>query len=527
MSKIAHYLNEHLLGSVSSLTTLRQSYATDGSILEVVPELVAYPKSTNDVRKIARFSWQLAEKGHVLSIIARGLGGDTTGGAIGSGIMIDTTKYLNAILYVSTKDKSKVVHAQPGVTLRTLHETLRWNGLTLGAYSPDIDDMTIGGAIASAVRTYRSGKYGMVADSIERMEVVLANGDLMEVGRINKREVSKKQGEQTLEGEIYRQIDGIIEEYAELIARLSSEHDNIGYRIDQVRAKDGSFDLTPLFVGSQGTLGIISEVILKTDFYSDEESAIVVSCPSFDDARDIAELVQQLEPAVVQLIDGAYLRAASARGKRFVLGENDDPQAILYVSFDDFSDKIRERKLKKITKLLAKRDVRQYTSDEQRIEELYAMRDADQVATTPQRIDEVYVSVCDGAYIPSERLGDFASEVAALAAKHHVELPLRIDGLTGVVSTKTLMHLKKVSDKQKVFKLMSEYAALVARMGGSIAGAHAEGRLGAYAGYELLDAEIITLNAKIRKAFDPFGTLNPGVKQQADLRVLARQLKSD
>lgn len=527
MSKIAHYLNEHLLGTVTGLTSRRAAYATDASVLEVTPELVVYPKTTNDIRKVARFSWQLAEKGHILSVTPRGLGGDISGGAIGAGLMLDMAAHLHSVLYVSSvKDKTKIVHVQPGVSLRTLHEVLRWQGATLSAYSPDMSDMTVGGAIASGAVTYRSGKYGTVADAIDRMEVILANGDLMEVGRISKRDVSKKQGQQTLEGEIYRQIDAILEENTEVISGLSSSNDNMGYRIDQVKQKDGSFDLTPLFIGSQGTLGVISEVVLKTGFYSDEESAIVVACSSLDDARDVADVARQLAPSAVLLFEGDIFAEARARGKRFVFDgdESSDPAAVVYISFDDFGDKARERKVKRFTKAFVKRDIKIFTSEDSRMDDLMAVRDVESAIATPLRIDETRVTVCDGAYIPETRLHEFMAEVTTLANKHRVKLPLSVDMLAGVVSAKTTLQLKKVGDKQKVFKLASEYAALVHKFDGSIAGGQAEGRLGAFAGYPQVDEAVVALNAKIRAAFDPFGTLNPGVKQKVDIKVLARQL---
>lgn len=88
MSKIAQYLNEHLVGETSGLASLRDEYSTDRSVLQITPELVVYPRVTNDIRKVARFTWQLAEKGHAIGLTTRGFGNDQTGGAIGSGIVL-------------------------------------------------------------------------------------------------------------------------------------------------------------------------------------------------------------------------------------------------------------------------------------------------------------------------------------------------------------------------------------------------------------------------------------------------------
>lgn len=527
MSKIAQYLNEHLLGTVSGLTTLRAEYATDGSVLTLAPELVVAPKNTNDIRKAARFSWQLAEKGHVLSLTPRGFGSDTQGAALGGGLMVDTSKHLDQILYISSaKDKRRITHVQPGVGLRSLNEALKWSGAKIGAYSSDMPDMTVGGAIASGVVSYRSGKYGDLADSVDRMEVVLANGDLIELGRLSKREVSRKQGEQTLEGEIYRQIDGLLEENAELIAGIDSDGDNLGYKISQVKAKDGSIDLTPLFFGSQGTLGVISEVVLKTDFYSDSLGQAVIACRSMDEARDVADYASSLEPAGLTIIDGEVFRVASERGKNFVFAADIKPEAVVYVDFDDIGTKAIGKKMKKLMRFAQKSELKVYTDEEYRVEDLDAVRDVMVLAAAPQRADETSFVICDGAYVPAERTNEFYDALKALADKNHVKLLISANPELDTVSARTILHLKKVSDKQKAFKLLSEVGALVARLGGSLAGAQAEGRLAAFASYPALDKDVATLNEKIRKIFDPFGTLNPGVKQATELRSLSKLLKS-
>ncbi|NCQ54040.1 FAD-binding oxidoreductase, partial [Candidatus Saccharibacteria bacterium] len=99
MSKITQYLNEHILGEVTSAESVRQRFSRDGSVLSVTPELIVSPRVTNDIRKVARFSWQLAEKGHVLPLTARGGGSDKTGASIGKGIILNTIAHLNNIIY--------------------------------------------------------------------------------------------------------------------------------------------------------------------------------------------------------------------------------------------------------------------------------------------------------------------------------------------------------------------------------------------------------------------------------------------
>ena len=81
------------------------------------------------IRKIARFTWQLAEKGHTVGVTVRGFGGDTTGAAIGKGIVVDTSRQLNGIIEIAAKDK--LIHLQPGASLSVVEEALKWQGLAL------------------------------------------------------------------------------------------------------------------------------------------------------------------------------------------------------------------------------------------------------------------------------------------------------------------------------------------------------------------------------------------------------------
>ena len=89
MNKIATYLNEHLAGEVITHDSVLRQAETDGSILARRPDMVVRAADMNDIRKVLRFCSQLAEKGHVLPVFARGSATDATGAAINKGIAID------------------------------------------------------------------------------------------------------------------------------------------------------------------------------------------------------------------------------------------------------------------------------------------------------------------------------------------------------------------------------------------------------------------------------------------------------
>lgn len=526
MNKIAVYLSQHLSGEVSSAQSLRKHYATDGSILSIAPEIVAFPRVTNDIRKIARFTWQLAEKGHIVGVTARGYGGDVTGASIGKGIVVDTTKHLNEIIEIAVKDK--LVHVQPGASLSTVDNTLKWQGLALpGALHRGLRDISVAGVIAND----SLGDNGRIADTIKKLEVVLANGDIIETGKISRREVNKKLGLQTFEGEIYRKLEGLIEDNDELIKRIADDttRDNTGYkRIAEVRGKDGSFNLAPLFVGSQGTLGIISEVVLQAEFYAVDETHVVIIADSIQTARDVSDRILELEPTELRVIDGTLLRRAAKNGATFsVLGDVEQVGAVVYLRLNDFSVRAQDHKLKKLRKLLKKINMGAIDSTERDPEDFRSLTSLSQTLQLGSADDKVTMPIINGASLPANRAEEFEIAVGELASKHHMELPLELDILAGTYNAHPLLSLDSVGDKQKIFKLLTDYAALVDKCGGAFTADGAEGRLKANAAWAVVDEAHAHLYEQIRKIFDPFGTLNPGVKEKGELRTLVAALRSN
>ena len=523
MNKIAVYLNEHLLGEVTSSKAMRRRYSRDGSILTITPEIVAFPRITNDIRKVARFSWQLAEKGHPLGLTIRGMGTDPTGAAIGKGMVLSTSVHLNNILTLLPKDR--LIQVQPGVTFEALNNALKWQGLILPNSPRNERYGTVGGAIA----TNALGDKGEVASAIEKLEIVLANGDLIETGRVNKHDLNKKLGLQTFEGEIYRKIEGLIEDNDEIIKQLAADmtRDNIGYKsLALVKEKDGSFDLTPLFVGSQGTLGIISEIVLKAQFYKEQTIAVAV-VEDAAMARDITDRLIELNPSVLRTIDGELFRRAAELGaKASLLGSVESIGTVIYIEFNDASDRAQLGKLKKMRKLLTKLSIGMIDSSDHQIDEFETVLEIGESLRRAGNDDAIALPIIDGAFIPAGRREEFTEALAELIAKHHIELPLSTNVLTGTIDAYPVLKLDVISDKQKIFRLISDYAELVTKTDGAFVSDGGEGRLKANAAWATITDSEVHLYEQLRVIFDPFGTLNPDVKQKNDIRSLVAALRT-
>lgn len=528
MSKVAEYLQEHILGEVVTSQPILAGMSHDASVLEIAPEMVIYPKVTNDIRKAARFAWQLAEKGHILPLTVRGGGTDTTGGAIGAGAIISTKAHMNNILEFDAKQK--LLRVQPGLELDTLSTALSLQGMGIPPFACASQYGTVGGAIGKNSNGLHG--YASLSSWVNQLEVVLANGDILQTERLNKRDLNKKKGLQTFEGEIYRSLDNLIEDNKQLIDEQIGydSPDVCGYgAIAKIKQRDGSFDLTPLFLGSQGTLGIISEMIIRCDFMSMHSAVSVATFTSKEAARDALDQLRSFEPAYLEYYDGDFFDIAGGKGKKYSFYPDMDGmlKAVIVLGFTDFSERARHKKLKKLAKFLDKLDISYTAADGEDAEALKEAMEVTSFIAVPSEKGASAPPLLDGAYIPAERFEEFSNAVTELAVKHHTQLPIHLNALTNTVNIRPTLYLQKVGDKQKIFKLLDEYGVLVSNHSGSLVGVGSEGRVKARFAYAGLEAEIRDLYMAVKEIFDPYKILNPGVKDDVEIRELVARLRKD
>ncbi|MCB9820049.1 FAD-binding oxidoreductase [Candidatus Nomurabacteria bacterium] len=519
MNKLVRYLNQHLLGEVTGDESVRNHHSVDGSVLRLVPEIVAFPRETSDVRKIVNFSSQLANKGHQLPITARGAGTDTTGGSLGDGIVLGFTAHMNKVFEYDPKQK--LVRLQPGVTLGELRNSLRLQGVAITALSDVTNSVTVGGAIASR---YDAG------DWVDKLEVVLSSGATLQTGRVSKRELSKKKAEKGLEGKIYRELDELIEENADLVAELA-DRPTAGYpALSNVKQRDGSFDLTPLFFGSQGTLGIVSELIAKADYVNDTDSVVVGAFRSLDDARDAIDLLRKLDTSSVELYDKSMVELAEAQGKEFELvnsvRKEDGFGALVMVRTSSISSRLRSKTIKKVTKAFTEKGAVTGFTDDMSTSPLRAYEAIPSLALQAVEQGNSLLPVIDGAYIPTGHLDVFFGGIAELAKKYGMKFGVYGRPADEYWWIRAELDASRVADRQTNLKLLQEFSVLVEKSKGSVAGLWSEGRTLAPAATQATDDRVLDLYRKIKNLFDPSGILNPGVKQTGEMKDLVRKLRT-
>jgi FAD/FMN-containing dehydrogenase len=529
-SKVAHYLQEHLVGEVISNTDARLHFATDGSILQVAPALVVYPKNENDVRKTARFSWQLAERGRIIPITARGNGTDQTGAAIGSGMILAFTAHMNRILELDSK--TETVTVEPGINFSKLQQVLHTHGRFLPTYPVSIDYSSVGGAVSNNKSGQKSLKYGSINNYVKGLRVVLANGEVMETSRISKRELGKKLGLATFEGEIYRSVDTLLEEKREVLEGLErgTALNNAGYNLLDIKHKDGSFDLTPLIAGSQGTLGLITEIILSTESYDPKTTLIVAQFDSLEflqktliDLRKLPEV-----PSAVEMVDQYALDQVYALNPNHLKDSitKPYPSFLLFVEFEG-NERGVKKSLRSTYKLLdqyAKR-VDTFSDLEEQIQQ-WKIREAVNVLIANNDGLVHSVPLFDGA-VPPDRLREYMEGVYKLMSVHSLKPAMWGNAGDANLMIRPHLNLSQVGDRQKAFRILDEYTKLVLSLNGTISASAGDGRLKAPYIEHMYGTELYSLLFKIKQIFDPYGTLNPGVKFGTNIDDIKTMVRAD
>ncbi|MBQ9019977.1 FAD-binding oxidoreductase [Candidatus Saccharibacteria bacterium] len=522
MNKIAKYLNQHIVGNVYDKPSILEAYSTDNSILKITPRFVALPKNTDDIRRLVRFSNQLSEKGFNLPITVRGSGLDKTGADLGSGMVI-STEHLNEVLEID--ERSRLVRTQAGATLEKLQAVLAEHGLTIPVHHNPKE--TIGGLIASFPSDPLARRYGSIYYYVDRLEAVLATGDCIQTTNLTLRGLSRAKNLPDFEGSVYRGLDEILNSDFDTIEDLSSlEPNSRGYRmICQVfNAKRRTFDLLPLFFGSQGTLGVISEIILQAEPMDYEPTRMAIGFKSIRPAMDFLQTVSSFNPIAVDIYDARIFRQAAEHGKEIeILQPMRGKNFYIIATFTGRPGSIRKR-LKKLIRYLPESTTvavenPDNTDDFTELDSAISSYLNDDIAgeRTP---------IVDGAYIPIEHLANFLVDLKTMEEAYGFGLHIFGSCATETYSVRPELDFNTIIGRQDMVRFLSDYHNLIKSHDGALVIGGGEGRVkGAVTNddYQPIEKD---LYLKIKNAFDPHNILAPEAKLGADHANLLRNLRT-
>jgi glycolate oxidase len=427
------------------------SYSYDASDHNHRPEAAVWPLHTEQVSKIMR----LAHENH-LPVIPRGAGTGLAGGAvpIRGGLVLDLCR-MNRIIGVRVVDRSVVV--QPGVVYADLENAIAPYGFFFPPDPASGKACTLGGNVATNAGGIRGAKYGVTRDYVLGLEVVLPDGRVMHTGTACMKSSS-------------------------------------------------GYDLTRLFVGSEGTLGIITEIILKISPKPLSHKTALGMFPSLRDAgQAVSDIMHSgIIPSVLEIMDANSIRVL----REIASFPLPDAAAVILTETDGYTGEETEYQMARILEAFRKNGVTeiQEAASAEEAEKLWKLRKSVGSAAAKLRTNNISEDVA----IPISRLPELLAGISAIVAKHGLPFVIFGHAGDGNIHPRIMYDRSNAEERQKVLSVAEEIFRLSCSLGGTLTGEHGVGI--AKAPFMALehDRAAMELMRSLKKLIDPRNILNPG-----------------
>lgn len=512
-------LRESLAGEAKFDWLTRQIYSTDASMYRVVPAGVVFPKDGDDVAAAT-----LIAAKYDIPVIPRGGGTSLSGQPVGNGLVLDYSRHVNRLLELNPEEQW--VHVQAGVNLEWLNARLRAHNLIVGPDPSSAKGNTLGGMTGNNSTGTHSIIYGMMADQVRELEVVLANGEKVHLGDVNPNMQRFKAQMQTREGQLYRDIPQLVAKYEDEIATgyPNTWRNVAGYnlqRILQAQEAGKPFSLVPLVVGCEGTLANIVSIKLKV---VPIPAATRLAILHFDELRaslDIVPRLLELDPSAVELLSSVQLDLLrkhptfSKKAARFVQGE---PSDILMVEF--FGDSVAEvnsktARLKQLLNLLGYKGAITDCTTPAQIKNVWSIRRDLFGLVHSRRGKAKPLSFADDATVPVEHLGDYVERVQVALKEVGVLAGFGAHASAGCLHISPVLDIQAEGSLEKVKALSYAIADAALAYNGTTTGEHGEGFAKGYHNQRVYGATLHQAFRQTKGIFDPHNRMNPGKKIDA------------
>ena len=422
----------------------------DASKRMAKPDLVIKPLTTEEISLILKLANE-----HSIPVYPRGAATSLTGGAVPvkGGIVIDTSR-MNHIIEINKTDLLAVV--EPGVVVGDFQKAVEKENLF---YPPDpasADTCTIGGNIATCAGGLRCIKYGVTRDYVMGLEVVLADGSIIHTGSYT------------------------------------------------LKCTTG-YDLTRLFVGSEGTLGIFTKITLKLTIKPEHKETIIAFYSAVNDAIDASQkiLAEGILPTALEFMDEPSTRAVQNYHKEFTIPEG--TKAILLLELDGpKSDNIRQtdKTHALLQKTKALKVIR--AADRAEADKLWAVRKA----ISPALYSVTSQKISEDISLPLNKVKEMMGKIKALEAKYGI--PIAVFGHLGDGNLHVNFLVTVSGQEQLMEQAVEELFKETVNLEGTLSGEHGIGITKSKYLSLAIHSREIELMKQIKLLFDPKGILNPG-----------------
>src|SRR3954454_23340814 len=295
-------------GDLSSTYSDRTVLATDNSIYQLTPQVIAFPYSTDDLVRIARLAGdpRFAD----LKIAPRGGGTGTNGQSLTDGLVVDLSRHMNRILDIDVETRR--VRVQAGVVKDQLNAALVEHGLFFAPELSTSNRATIGGMINTDASGQGSYLYGKTRDHVLSLTTVLLDGTVWPSRPLDDEELAAAAARPDRVGSIHCLVDSIQRQNEALIAERFPKLNRCltGYDLAHIRDRQGRFNLNAILCGAEGTLGFIAEAELNVLPIPKYSALVNIRYGSFDAALRDARTLMAVQAASVETVDSRVLALA-------------------------------------------------------------------------------------------------------------------------------------------------------------------------------------------------------------------------
>ncbi|MFN9751092.1 MAG: FAD-binding and (Fe-S)-binding domain-containing protein [Planctomycetota bacterium] len=502
-------------GEILTVDSMRGAYATDASVYQEFPRAVALPKSAEDVELLIEFC-----RREGVCVIGRGGGTSLSGQAIGPGLVIDYSRYLNRVLSLDPERQLAVV--QPGAVLDELNHELRSAGLHFAPDPATGSRATIGGMIGNNSCGTRSICYGRTSDAIESLNGLLADGT-----RFTTRWLGPDDWRAEAEGsgrmaEIYKGLSRLVEDHRDLILERVPRLPRIvaGYSLQSFVNSTRPRSLSDLVCGSEGTLALVNEATLRLRPVPRETCLVISAFQSVDDSLVCLPEILECGPSAVELLDDVLVqeavRNASTRDlARVIVPGQRIPAAVQLVEFigDEAGAALAkaERYLERMRRSAVQVEQRLLTnSGEQRQAWEVRRLGLGLISNIPGKAKAI--ALIEDACLPVEQLPAYNRHVYAVGKRLGMKVSTYAHASVGVLHYKIMLDLHTAGDRQKMREMAEDCFAKCCELGGVFSGEHGDGIVRGEFLPRQFGPEIYQAFVEVKRLFDPSHLLNPGRK---------------
>ncbi len=476
-------------------TTTRAAYSSDASLYRVVPRAVVRPRETDELGAVLEVARSLG-----MPLTMRGAGTSVAGNAVGEGIVVDTSRHLGRVLDVDPG--SRLARVQPGVVQAVLQRAAAPYGLRFGPDPSTHTRCTIGGMIGNDACGSRSLGYGRTADNVESLELLTGTGE-----RLSTTRGADPVGADGLIASLRDLVAGSLGPLRTELGRFDRQIS--GYALHHLLPEHG-FDLTRMLVGSEGTLGIVTEATVRLVAEPAHRIMVVLGFPDFPTAGDATLAVLEHEPVACEGLDARIVSVVRERRGPGSVPDLPSGDAWLFVELagDDRAEVIRRAEaLASGIDCVGSRIV----AEQAEAAVLWKIREDGAGLSGRSPTGRPAWPGWEDAAVPPAELGAYLRGFDALLGEHGLSaMPFGHFG-DGCLHVRVDVELGDDEGPRRLRSFISDAADLVASHGGSLSGEHGDGRARSEFLDRMYSPGMLDLFGAVKGLFDPTDVLNPGV----------------